>query len=349
MFHPERLTGARRRAWLRMEEYAPVLPTDKLPKVIQKQIKHPERLKACVRVDREGQVAHYVLVVGQSLVFLNHADLEVDRSLADLSGVSETGCRCLEIHGRWATWTQRTKKDCPYELRRYWTDDLNGMPEPLVAVRERCRHPARSYRMVSKRYRRTRRRFVVEHPHAKNPVHCYPYRQTIKNRYDRYSALGLDDRAAELAQKNLSNHATEIAGIPVRVVLHYPHYNNRFCIDGISKQGAGVSVSIAADPYTWVGRVARARREVPPNHVRVSECTVGPVTICFGFDATTVRNLPDEAFEEEKVDQYVPMAAWTTDGNLIDLKIKETAHALGYMEHAMRVEHKLRRGFGQTG
>jgi hypothetical protein len=210
MFHPERLTGKRRRKYLASINYAPQWP--KIPKHLLKVIRAPaHHVKYVTHIMPDvlgAKVAHHVAVIRHRIVALSH-DAEAragERAIAELTGESfwKTRCRCYRICEMYGTHTRRsavTRKNRHLAHAEIKAD----LKEDMLKVRLLCRKPAAPW------YRglHTGHGFD-EHPGDEGRAPAKHPAELI----DKFTAAGLlqkiRSRAADVLSAALRNPTTEV-------------------------------------------------------------------------------------------------------------------------------------------
>ena len=140
-FHPERLTGARKRKYDRSVSWTPTIPTPKkFPPYIT--LKHPEHLKAFIRVGDGHNGYHYLAVLRQSVVLLNHDVQAMFDGMAALGGHEAWSCNCRDVLDKFVTF--KNKND--YAKRkdgslRKWSEGVSGMHNTLLELSNKMKIP----------------------------------------------------------------------------------------------------------------------------------------------------------------------------------------------------------------
>jgi len=364
-FRYDRLTGARRRKWLRAEAYAPNLtPAEvgRIPKTIRELIKKTNRLKACVRVGGEGDVHHYLVVVGHRVGFVHHACLKTDLSRAKLAGIGDIGCRCSTVFGRYVTWPRLARGDRNKDLA--WTDETGGLNEKLIAVREACRPPAGRfrYRHVRTSYRHDKRnefRDMCDETRHPVPV-AYPRRVLT-----RMGLSGTDARIQKMVESHLVGEIARRTGADranLAVGWSSTYRSSALKVGEcglVYLEDATVSagrpaVKLTLDPNVvdWLTYFARVMCNPRPDHeafLRVSEFPFGNVTICVGVSLRALTMLVDPATHiatsAPKPSRHLAPHYWVAGGAVIKTRMDPTDstvsdHLVGVNRH-LNVRNKL--------
>lgn len=151
MFHPERLTGNRRRKYEASVSYAP--QAEKIPKHLLEKIRAPaHHVKYVLRLmpDAMGtRTAHYVAVIRQRVVALNH-DAEAmsgEKAMAELSGKKwqDARCQCYRVCEMYATHTS-TDRVMRGKKRLAHASAKADLREDMIKLRLTCRRPRKEYR-----------------------------------------------------------------------------------------------------------------------------------------------------------------------------------------------------------
>lgn len=160
-FHPDRLTGKRRRRWEASVNWAPPMPQEEIPKVLRDRLRHPERVRGFAKVDtgkdgadplsRAGR--HYVVLIRNRVVAVDHPHAATLTLAEAMSGETLGRCRCFDVVEKWATardagpnGKKRKKSDAAmtYAVRK------DEMPPQFVALFPKRRPPAGRYRVQFK-------------------------------------------------------------------------------------------------------------------------------------------------------------------------------------------------------
>lgn len=156
-FHPDRLTGKRRRRWEASVNWAPPMPQEEIPKVLRDRLRHPEQVRGFAKVDT-GKVGsdplsragrHYVVLIRNRVVAVDHPHAATLALAEVMSGEALGRCRCLDVVEKWATardvaLNKRCRKDGRHMVYAVRKDE---MPPQFVALFPRRRPPAGHYRV----------------------------------------------------------------------------------------------------------------------------------------------------------------------------------------------------------
>lgn len=99
-FDPTRLTGKRRRKWLRSMNWAPT--ASDVPKTLLKYVRYPNRLKLWARVKTKDDTYHYVAVVRSRVVLFHHGTAAEEALLHELAN-RPLRCVCHAVREMVAT------------------------------------------------------------------------------------------------------------------------------------------------------------------------------------------------------------------------------------------------------
>lgn len=156
-FHPERLTGRRRRRWEASLNWAPAMPVADIPKVLVARLKKPHEVRAFARVNvGESPVdplsktgRHYVVIIRNRVVVVDHphaAAFEAIRAIADAEDWSQR-CPCYLAREKWVT---AACVDAPWDKRGQrrlaWAEREGDMPPAFVPLVFKRRPPVVRHR-----------------------------------------------------------------------------------------------------------------------------------------------------------------------------------------------------------
>lgn len=246
MFHPERLTGKRRRKYLASINYAPQWP--KIPKHLLKVIRAPaHHVKYVTHIMPDilgARVAHHVAVIRNRVVALNH-DAKTKAGEVAVAGLTdanfiETRCRCYAICEMYGTHTsrQRVWRKNRYFARAEIKPDLK---EDMIKVRLLCRKPAAAwYRGLHVGHG------FDEHPGDTHRAPAAPHKELD----EKFDAAGLKRRIQARAAEVL---AAAVRGVQVTAVDSTQRGGDTYLT---VRQGALSSRwTLFLDSYAWYSRI----------------------------------------------------------------------------------------------
>lgn len=267
-FHPERLTGRRKRQWDRSVSWASRLDTaDRkvVPATVMAKLKRPQYLQGLFKVrSHDPQSAkgyHWVAVVRGRVVLLDHVDEATEKSLRAWFLGAERGCRCHDVRDMWGTFTwvdhrsKWQKSDNPQVtgpngkawMRAHKPGDLH---EDMVTLRSRCRRPAGQYRgRISGAYDDV----LMTTPEAEHPEPAaYP-----KDHGKRWAAFGLTKRLVGLAARTAADELRRRKGYTTKGVwrLLFAHAKELKVTRTRRSAADPVEVRVAFHSYTWYSRL----------------------------------------------------------------------------------------------
>lgn len=342
MFHPDRLTGARRRAWEKSCSYAPGYDWDSVPKTVREKIKDPFRLKALARVNN-----HWIAVIGHQVALIHHPHEDSEQAIHAIAGTKASerwACKCNTIRSYYATWTHRRNPE-PKDKRPdappvEWADAVADLPEAFVAVREMCRPPTdREYRYHTEksmygRRRGTRRRFDWKSGVAKKPPKYSPVPLT------RWEQTGLKEKIRDLARQEISERLSKAKGFPIAVKNSADYrLSDKFGCVRPEREGAAWELKCNFDPYTWYCRVrGRSWKHTPKHVVPVSMFRIGPVEVFFGIRTSGEKGVPADKYRTGSKAPQFEAVAWLPDGTVV-LPGTQTYTSLAQVEFGLRTVH----------
>lgn len=350
MFRADKLTGARRRAWLRSEEYSPtVVKPSQVPKHIFDRVRYPRRLKAIVKVGT-GISYHYAAVIGSRIVLLSHPNEEQDRALAFMAGRPAMDCGCDEVREFYATWSSKDPVTRRGATLKH-AGSVSDLPQSLINVRERCRPPTTQYyRKIEVEVVRMRRsdekvnrRALVNRESPRKNERGVVYETRWGVRWAKF----LSD-IEDLSEVSLSEQWSAASGSPSAVkrvnAYSYEDKNRRLRITDAqepSVPGGKFKYGIQYDPLTWYVRV-RGRAVPPrPSVVPVSAFEFAGITSFVGFD---VHAVPASSLQSgtRQTDELFPLVCWTEDGRELT-DSPEAAESIKWVEYGLRTSNRLSR------
>lgn len=263
MFHPERLTGKRRRKYFQSITYAPAV--ESIPKHLRKVIKAPPHHVKYVLYKMPNQLgvrsAHYVAVIRNRIALLNHPkeNQAGERAVAELSGTKNWRCDCYGIGEMYGTLTKMNGVYNPRQRRKLaHASNKADLPAEMIELRQKCRRPrCASYRTTyvdpgkgQKGYFETANGDTALAPHVP-PAYLN----------QKFLAAGLPAkigrRAAAVLQAALRVRSTpadrDTTG-DITVSLHRPPLDET-CHLAVKFAARGLQWLVEIDTYTWYARL----------------------------------------------------------------------------------------------
>lgn len=241
MFHPERLTGKRARKYAKSISYA---PPAQVPKVLMKKIRAPaEHVKYVLHlmphILDKVRAKHYVVVIRNKVVMVNHEDQVGERCLAELSGVKKWRCKCytaMEMYGTHTRVRQVVHKGRPLG----WAETKADLPEDMIALRLMCKKPVTEHRTTY--YPGNDKRFKRENGDTVRAPYAAP-----NNLQDKFNRAGLSHKITERAATLLGSAVSREKPHSLTAILSGTIALKLSPYQGIWR--------VSFDPYTWYCRV----------------------------------------------------------------------------------------------
>jgi hypothetical protein len=249
MFHPERLTGKRRRKYLASINYAP--PAAKIPKhllkVIRAPVEHVKYIRMVMPKILGARTAHHVAVIRQRVVMLNHNKETQDgeKALAELSGTKDWRCSCYAACEMYATHTKLKQERDKRNRKLAQATAKADMPEDMIALRLKCRTPRTTHRTV---YLDKNRGFDQQDGNTTFAPYVGP-----KYLHDKWHAAGLPEKIKQRAAEVL---AAALGGNRSVDVNAYSADNPAgVCQLNVRVASFGAAWAVHLDPYGWFSRI----------------------------------------------------------------------------------------------
>lgn len=249
MFHPERLTGKRRRKYLASIYYAP--PAAKIPKhllkVIRAPVEHVKYVRMIMPKILGARTAHHVAVIRQRVVMLNHSKeiQDGEKALAELSGTKDWRCSCYAACEMYATHTKLKQERDKRNRKLAQATAKADMPEDMIALRLMCRTPKTAHRTV---YLDKDRGFDQQDGATTRAPYVGPRRL-----HDKWHTAGLPEKIKQRAAEVLA--AALGGGRGVDVNAYSVDAAAGACQLNVRNSSFDAAWNVFLDPYAWFSRI----------------------------------------------------------------------------------------------